>query len=72
MGKTIINAGSQIVNLGVKDNSRVGSLPLQDPTPQHCPKSFIFAARGDVLLLVELLRCTAFLVKILLMVKRAL
>ena len=46
MGKTIINAGSQIVNLGVKDNSRVGSLPLQDPTPQHCPKSFIFAARG--------------------------
>ena len=46
MGKTIINAGSQIVNLGVKDNSIVGSLPLQDPTPQHCPKSFIFAARG--------------------------
>ena len=47
MGKTIINAGSQIVNLGVKDNSRVGTLPLLDPAPQHLPKSFIFAQRGD-------------------------
>ena len=47
MGKNIINAGSQIVNLGVKDNSRVGTVPLLDPTPQHCPKSFIFAQRGD-------------------------
>ena len=47
MGKTIINAGSQIVNLGVKDNSRVGTVSVQDPTPQHCPKSFIFAQRGD-------------------------
>lgn len=47
MGKTIINAGSQIVNLGVKDNSRVGTVPLLDPAPQHLPKSFIFAQRGD-------------------------
>lgn len=47
MGKTIINAGSQIVNLGTKDNSRVGTVPLLDPAPQHLPKSFIFAQRGD-------------------------
>lgn len=44
--KTIINAGSQIVNNGVQDLSRRGGSVIDDSVPQHCPKSFTFAQRG--------------------------
>lgn len=46
MEKTIINAGSQVVNNGVLDLSRRGGTVIDDNVPQHCPKSFTFAQRG--------------------------
>lgn len=47
MSKTsIVNAGSQILNQGIKDNSRGATVELSDNVPQHCPLVFLWAQRG--------------------------
>lgn len=48
MVKTIINAGSQIVNNGIADRSRGATITLSDNVPQFCPLQFGWAKRGPV------------------------
>lgn len=49
MSKTAIrNAGSQMLQLGAKDNSRGATVELSDLAPQHCPLVFTWAQRGTL------------------------
>lgn len=42
----ITNAGSQQLKLGIKDNSRGGTVERSDAVPQHCPLIFSWAQKG--------------------------
>ncbi len=43
---SIANAGSQQLKLGIKDNSRRGTVERSDAVPQHCPLVFSWAQKG--------------------------
>ena len=42
----ITNAGSQQLKLGIKDNSRGGTVERSDAVPQHCPLVFSWGQKG--------------------------
>lgn len=49
MSKTAIrNAGSQMLQLGAKDNSRGATVEQSDLVPQHCPLVFTWGQRGSL------------------------